>query len=184
MATFLLLLTAAADPLTGTNQPVWTLSTPPLSASVKQAGGRGSLDHWARKQSEPSPLFFCFLFILKSTTSLEVQEPADAPKEMLHLLRHGAECIRGIAPRFRPRCCSRLMGSPLFLISVRSLPFLALFFYSFPHPSVSAVLTHRLAELGGALLSDGGATKGLINQARPKYKTIRSSDAANLIWEV
>lgn len=50
--------------------------------------------------------------------------------------------------------------------------------------SVSAVLTHRLAELGGALLSDGGATKGLINQARPKYKTIRSSDAANLIWEV
>lgn len=53
-----------------------------------------------------------------------------------------------------------------------------------PPPSVSAVLTHRLAELGGALLSDEGATKGLINQARPKYKTIRSSDAANLIWEV
>lgn len=37
---------------------------------------------------------------MKSTTSLEVQEPADAPKEMLHLLRHGAECIRGITPRF------------------------------------------------------------------------------------
>lgn len=63
------------------------------------------------------------------------------------------------------------MGPPLFLIPVRSL-FLALFFSPLP---VSPVLTHRQAELEGALLSDGGATEGLLNQARPKYKT------ANLI---